>query len=412
MNSFRCRLFICLVPFCILVLDRGMAIPVYDIDFYSDDFILDPLPRYAELRDMGPVVWLSHQNAFAVSRHAECQDVLRRPDIFQSGRGLSLNDAVNKNLIGSTLNSDGDAHRRKRSITATPIMPKNLVPFEADIESRAEALADALVARTEFDAVKDFAQILPLTFVTELIGLPSEGTSRMLAWAAATFDAMEGFNDRSKDALPKLKELRAFLEGYGQKEKLAEGGLAHRIFAEAERLGIPESEAAEQLRDYIPPSLDTTISTLGFAAYYFATCPDQWSAIRRDRDLIPGAIEELVRLATPIRAFSRYVGEDTEVAGAAIPKGSRMIVVYASGNRDERVFENPDTFDVHRNPRKHLGFGHGVHSCMGMHLARMEIRKVLSAMAARVTCWQALDEPTWVMNNSIRAISSLPVRVQ
>ena len=391
--------------------EMSMEIPVYPEDFYGDAFIRDPLPRYADMRAMGPVIWLSHQDAYAVARHAECQDVLRRPEIFQSGRGLSLNDDVNKNLIGSTLNSDGDAHRRKRSITATPIMPKNLVPFAAEIERRAGALAEALAIRGTFDAVQDFAQVLPLSFVRELIGLPKEGTENMLNWAAATFDAMEGFNERSQDAFPRMRELRAFLEGYGSKEKLAEGGLAHRIFGEAEKLGIPEKEAAEQLRDYIPPSLDTTISSLGFAAYYFATNPDQWDLVRDDPSLIPSAIEEVVRLATPIRAFSRYVGEDTEISEIPIKAGKRIIVIYASGNRDERVFENPDRFDVTRNARKHLGFGHGVHSCMGMHLARMEMRLLLEAMAKRVARWEILGEPTWVMNNSIRAIAKMPVRI-
>ena len=388
-----------------------MNVPSFDEDFYSDEFIRNPLPRYAAMRALGPVVWLPYQNAFAVARHAECQDVLRRPAIFRSGRGLSLNDEVNKNLIGSTLNSDGDAHRRKRSITATPIMPKNLVPFEADLRRMADDLADRLSAEGEFEAISAFAQVLPLSFVTELIGLPGEGRANMLNWAAATFDAMEGFNARSQAALPQMRELRKFLETFGRKEKLQEGGLAHRLFAEAERLGIPEVEAAEQLRDYIPPSLDTTISTLGFAAYYFATCPYRWDLVRDDPGLIGGAIEELVRLATPIRAFSRYVAEDTEVSGVAIPQGARILVIYASGNRDDTVFEDPDRFDVTRNTRKHMGFGHGVHSCRGMHLARLEMRLLLAAMAKRVSRWEALAEPKWVINNSIRAIARLPVRV-
>ena len=97
-----------------------MTAPEYPYDFFSDDFIRDPLPRYAEMRALGPVVWLPHQKAFAVARHEECQLVLRQPGVFQSGRGLSLNDEVNKNLIGSTLNSDGDAHRRRRSRSSPP----------------------------------------------------------------------------------------------------------------------------------------------------------------------------------------------------------------------------------------------------------------------------------------------------
>ena len=138
------------------------------------------------------------------------------------------------------------------------------------------------------------------------------------------------------------------------------------------------------MRDYIPPSLDTTISTIGFAAYYFAKHPDQWDLVRRDPTLIPNALEEVVRLATPIRAFSRYVAHDVEVAGTRIPEASRVMMIYASANRDEDVFPDPDRFDVTRNVRKHVGFGHGVHACMGMHLARLEMRRLFEALVTKV----------------------------
>lgn len=387
------------------------VIPSYDVDFYSDAVIRDPLPHYAALRALGPVAWLPAQNAYVLTRYAEVVEALRKPDVFISGKGLSLNDDVNALLVGNSLNSDGARHKRTRSITATPINPKGIVELTPYIEHAAERLAEALIEQGSFDAVRDFAQILPLTIVTELVGLPEHGKRNMLTWASAAFNLFEGFNQRSRDAFDDLKGLQVFLQEEGRPEKLKSGGLARRIFDEAPAQGFSEAEAAQLMRDYINPSLDTTISALGFAAWYFAKNRDQWDLVRRDPSLIPNAIEEVVRLSTPIRAFSRYVAEDYDMSGVTLPKGSRVIVVYASANRDERVFENPDAFDVTRNVRKHIGFGHGVHMCMGLHLARLEMRSVLASMAKRVSRWELDGAPSVAMNNTIRAFESLPMRV-
>ncbi|MEM7439259.1 MAG: cytochrome P450 [Pseudomonadota bacterium] len=388
-----------------------MTAPVYDVDFYSDAVIADPLPHYRAMQALGPVVWLPAQNAYALVSHKAVTEALRRPAVFQSGRGLSLNDEVNKNLIGSTLNTDGEKHTRKRMITAPPITPIPLEPLEPQIAQAADDLAEALVARGRFDAVADFAQILPLRFVIDLVGLPDVGSAKMLKWASATFNVFEGFNERSKAAFADIAELQAFLAEYGREDQLKEGGLARRIFELADDNGLSVEEAAQQMRDYINPSLDTTISVAGFAAWHFAQSPDQWDKLVADPKLADGAVEELVRLTTPIRAFSRYVAEDAVVEGVPIRKANRVIIVYAAANRDPKLFEDPDRFDITRAARRHMGFGHGKHMCMGMHLARMELRHLLRAMAERVKCWDIAGEPEIAFNNTIRAFKRLPVTV-
>lgn len=388
-----------------------MSVPEYPVDFYSDDVILNPDAHYQALRDLGPVVWLPHQNAFALSRYHECVEALRKPDVFISGKGLSLNNEVNKALIGSTLNSDGERHTRTRGITAPPLMPKaleELIPF---INQAAQDTVEQLVELKEFDAVADFARILPMTIVTDLVGLSNKGQAKMLDWASATFDLFEGFNERSQAAKAELLDLRAFLDKFGRPEFLKENGLAYRIFDIADEKGFRVEEAAQLMRDYINPSLDTTISATGFLAYYFATQPDQWDKVLEDRTLIPNAIEEVVRLSTPIRAFSRFVACDTEIGGVSLREGQRVIVIYASANRDERQFENPNQFDVTRNVRKHIGFGHGKHMCMGLHLARREMIALVESLAMRVEKWELVGEPQIAMNNTIRAFSRLPVKV-
>lgn len=387
-----------------------MIIPSLDIDFYSDEVIKDPYPVYAKMRDLGPVVYLPKHDLYALPRYDEVSEVLRQPLRFVSSRGVSPIQKVNDILVGSTLNSDPPEHDRTRAVTSEPLLPGALKDIEPMLENAANGLVETLCDRGEFDAITDFAQYLPVTIVAELVGLPVD-SAQMLKWASATFNLFGTENARTEQAFKDLVNLRDFLQEYGRPEKLKEGGWAKRIFEVGSERGISYETCAQLMRDYINPSLDTTISTTGQIIKFFADNPDQWELIRKDASLIPNAVEEAVRMATPIRAFTRYAVEDSEIAGHMIPAGKRVIVMYASANRDHRKFPDPDRFDVTRDVHDHLGFGQGVHMCMGMHLARREIILLIEALRRRVEAFELLDTPTIAMNNTIRAYASMPVKV-
>lgn len=389
-----------------------MNIPVSDIDFYSDEVILDPYPVYAKLRDMGSVVYMAKNDLYLVARYKEVSEVLQQPLVFVSSKGVSPIQKVNDILVGSTLNSDPPIHDKTRAITSEPLLPGSLIEVEPRIKAAADGLIETLCARGEFDAIADFATYLPITIVAELVGLPQAvGPEQMLKWASAAFNLFGTQNARTDQAFEDLGTLRDFLLEYGRPEKLAEGGWAKRIFEVGPERGFSYETCAQLMRDYINPSLDTTISVTGQIIKFLADNPDQWDKIRADVSLIPNAVEEAVRLATPIRAFTRYAIEDTEVSGHMIPKGKRVIVCYASANRDTRKYVKPDEFDVTRDVHDHMGFGQGVHMCMGMHLARREMILLLEALRRRVERFEVVAEPEVAMNTTIRAYSKLPVRV-
>ncbi len=385
------------------------GVPIYDVDFYSDEVIADTYTHYAALRALGPVVWLPRNGAYALPRYAEVATALRNHTVLVSGKGVSLTDQANALLVGSTLNSDPPAHDLTRSVTSAPLLPGALQAVRPSIERAAEALIEHLVEKRSFDAVKDLAQYLPVTIVSELVGLHDAGPERMLEWAAATFDLFSSPNHRTPKALQTLKDLRAFLDIYGRPEKLKDGGWAKRIFEVGPERGIPLETCAQIMRDYINPSLDTTISAIGYAVWLFARNPEQWDAVRNDPALMPNAIEEIIRLASPIRAFSRYVAEDHEIAGVRLPVGSRVLVIYGSANRDELKWPDPNRFDVRRKVKDHVGFGSGVHMCMGMHLAKLEMLLLLSALARRVRSIEVTGPISFVENNTIHALAKLPV---
>ena len=389
-----------------------MTIPVSQIDFFSDEVIKDPYPVYSTLRDLGPVVYLPKNDLYLVARYKEVSEVLLQPLRFVSSRGVSPIPKVNDILVGSTLNSDPPQHDKTRAVTSEPLLPGSLTAIEPRLKAAADGLVETLCARGSFDAVGDFAQYLPVTIVAELVGLPQAvSAEKMLKWASAAFNLFGTENARTEQAFEDLKDLRDFLLEYGRPEKLAEGGWAKRIFDVGPERGFSYELCAQLMRDYINPSLDTTISVTGQIIKFLADHPDQWKKIRADASLIPNAVEEAVRMSTPIRAFTRYAIEDSEVAGHIIPKDKRLIVCYASANRDPRKFENPDDFDVTRDVHDHVGFGQGVHMCMGMHLARREIILLIEALRRRVARFELTGAPVVAMNNTIRAYATLPVRV-
>ncbi len=389
-----------------------MTIPVSNIDFYSDAVIQDPYPVYAELRELGAVVYMEKDDLYLVARYKEVSEVLLQPLLFVSSKGVSPIPEVNDILVGSTLNSDPPMHDKTRAVTSEPLLPGALVEIEPRLKAAADQLIETLCARGEFDAVADLAQYLPVTIVAELVGLPQGADStQMLKWASAAFNLFGTKNARTEQAFIDLKDLRDFLLEYGKPEKLKDGGWAKRIFEVGSERGLSYELCAQLMRDYINPSLDTTISTIGQIVKLLADNPEQWQKLRADASLIPNAVEEAVRLATPIRAFTRYAVEDIELSGHIIPQGKRIIVVYASANRDERKFANPDQFDVTRDVHDHVGFGQGVHMCMGMHLARREMILLLEALRRRVDRFELLGEPTVAMNNTIRAYANMPVKV-
>lgn len=386
------------------------GIPVSDVDFYSDDSIRDPYPVYEALRALGPVVYLSRHDLYALPNYREVSEVLRQPLRYSNARGVSPLQKVNDILVGSTLNSDPPAHDRTRAITSGPLLPGALVEVEGRIQDAADGLIDTLCRKGEFDAVADFARFLPVTIVAELVGLPVDST-QMLKWASATFNLFSTENARTDAAFEDLKDLRAFLLEYGRPEKLKPGGWARRIFEVGPERGISFETCAQLMRDYINPSLDTTISVSGQLIRLFAENPGEWDKVRANPDLIGNAVEEAVRVAAPVRGWTRYVAEDSVLAGHDLPAGSRVLVMFASANRDPAKYPDPARFDVTRAVHDHVGFGQGVHMCMGMHLARLEMHSLLRALRRRVARFELTGTPEIGLNNSIRAYAKMPVRV-
>jgi cytochrome P450 len=389
---------------------KNIPTPV-DVDLWTDESLAEPYANYRTLRDAGPVVYLERYGIFALPRFDEVRDALRQWQIFSSANGVGVNEENNARNRGSLLTSDGPEHVALRKIVGRPLGSDAMKAIRETITLEAERVAERVTEARTFDGVRDLAWHLPLTVVRQLVGLPEEGRERMLAWGSAGFNSGGPPNERSRAGLALRLEMVEYLNTKAVPGKLTPGGWGAQLYEAAERGEIPLERCAREMTNYVGPSLDTTINATSSALWLFAQHPDQWEAIRKDPSLIPNALQEVLRVESPVQFFTRYVTADVPIDDVIVAAGSRVLVMFASANRDERHWTEPERFDIQRDAKEQLAFGHGAHVCLGMPLARLEIESLLVALAKRIKRFH-LGTPERSLNNTLRGFARLPLTVE
>lgn len=387
-----------------------MTIGQSAVDLYGGDVLRNTAHRYRELRQLGPIVRLTHNDLYAVTRFQAVREALRADSQLISGQGVSANDLFNAASAGATLTSDGEEHHRKRSILMRPLTPTALGAIKQRMEDEASRLVLSLLERDVVCGVKDFASHLPLQIVSDLVGLEQSGRERMLDWAAAVFDAQGAMNARTAQALQHALGLVEYVRGL-DRGRVNPGGWAADLLSEAEAGLLPSDEARFMIADYVVPSLDTTILASAQMLWSLGATPGAFNALRINPDLVQSVVNESVRLASPVRCFTRLAVTEVELAGEVIPAGARVAILFASANWDESQYPEAEVFQADRNPRDHVGWGHGVHVCAGMHLARLEMEALARALARHVTTIEVF-EPTRITNNVLQGFEAFRARLR
>lgn len=385
-------------------------IPGSDVDLFSDEARVDPYPIYAELRAAGPVVYLARHGHYALPRYADVRTALMDWQTFSSARSVFVDEQLNANLEGITLCSDPPDHTMMRAVLGRPLRPDRMREITPTIEAEADRVVDRVVAAGRFDVATELAEHLPMAVVSKLVGLGEADHGKMLGWAAAIWDVQGPANQRFRDAMPQVEEFLAFAQNDAVPGRIDPDGWAAHLYQAADRGELPREKCPVMMLDYVTPSLDTTILGITSTIALFARYPDQWDLLRSDRSLIPHAINEALRLETPVPQFTRVVTDDHEIDGVAVAKGSRVALLYGSANRDERKYPDPDRFDILRKPSDHLAFGRGEHICVGMHLARLEMSALLDRLADRVSRFEIVGARP-LINNGLRGLESLEVTI-
>jgi cytochrome P450 len=383
--------------------------PSLDLDLYSPEAIEDSSAVFARIRDAGPVVWLPRQRMWAMGRFDEVRAALRDDELFVSGHGVAANPITNVAARKTTLFSDGETHSARRKVLMGSLGAQAMAPVAARLDAEAEEVVGSLVGRGEFDAVRDFSSALPVRVVADLVGV-RVSTERLLGWGAAAFDILGPLNRRGLKASPGSIGMLAYSQRL-KRSRVVPGSWAASVFDAADRGEIDRTEARNMVIDFIAPSLDTTILASTYMLWLLGENPDACRRIRRDPELIGAAVVEAVRLASPIRGFTRRLSRDAEVGGVSLAKGDRVVLLFGAANTDERRYPDPERFDLDRPPGGHLGWGHGPHTCVGIHLAKLEMAALLRALVAQVETIALAGPPTRIRNNTLQGIGALRVRL-
>lgn len=390
-------------------------IPTLAIDPFATDFLRDPYPRFHALREAGPVVWLPAHGVHAVARYAEAKAVLADHQTFISGAGVGLKDLRREPghvlARGLTLQIDPPEHTRGRVVLGRTMSLPVAKRLREDFAAEAEALVGRLVTRRRIDAIPDLAEAYPLKVFPDAVGIGEAGREHLLAWSTLVFNAFGPENSLVAASRGPGQRALEWVMANCRREAVAPGGLAAMIYAAVDRGELTEEEAPFLVRPFLTAGIDTTVSGLGNMLLGFATHPEQWARLRADPKLARPAFEEALRWESPVQAFFRTAARDTEIAGQPIPADAKVLVFMASANRDPRQWHDPEAFDITRDTRGHLAFGTGIHLCVGQMIARLEAELILEALLRRVAEIRPAGAPRRKLNNTMRALESLPLEL-
>ncbi|GKQ51544.1 cytochrome P450 [Bradyrhizobium sp. Ce-3] len=392
----------------------GTSVPHLDVDPFALDFFADPFPTHQRLREAGPVVYLDKWNVYGVARYAEVHAVLNDPATFCSSRGVGLSDFSKEkpwrppSLI---LEADPPAHTRTRAVLSTVLSATVMKQLRGQFAAAAEARLDVLLEKRRFDAIEDLAEAYPLSIFPDALGLRPEGRENLLPYASLVFNAFGPPNELRKEAIERSAPHQAYVAEQCQRDNLTPGGIGACIHAHVDSGAITATEAPLLVRSLLSAGLDTTVNGIGAAVYCLARFPDQFEKLRGDPTLARNAFEEAVRFESPVQTFFRTTTRDVELSGASIPEGEKVLMFLAAANRDPRRWEAPDSYDITRRTSGHVGYGSGIHMCVGQLVARLEGEVMMAALARRVARIEITGEPKRLFNNTLRGLNSLPVEI-
>ncbi|KQZ61668.1 Linalool 8-monooxygenase [Sphingopyxis sp. Root1497] len=387
-----------------------------------------PYAELAALREAGSVHWNPESDGagfWAVLGFDDIVTVSRQADLFSSAHENGGHRIFNENEVGLTgagesaigipfISRDPPTHTQYRKFVMPALSPGRLEGIEARIAERVERLFAEVPLGEAIDILPLLTVPLPLLTLAELLGVPAETWHDLHRWT----DAFVGEDDpdfrQSPEAMQAVMgEFIGFATALFEERRAHPGPDIASLLANTEIHGepVPLGDFVGNLILALVGGNETTRNSINHSLIAFANNPDQWDAIRADSGLLPNAVKEMVRYASPVIHMRRTATRDTELGGQAIRKGEKVVVFYPSGNRDPSIFADPDAFDITRPIRQHLAFGAGTHVCVGSRLAEMQLRLAFATMARHVRRIEIIGEPSRVRSNFINGFKRLEVRL-
>jgi cytochrome P450 len=389
-------------------------LPALDLDPYDPDVLRAPHDYYRRLRELGPLVWLPRYGVCASGHYAVVESVFRDHVRFTSARGVGLSDFAREppwRAPSIILEVDPPAHERTRRVMARVLTPAAVARLKPGFDVAAEEVVARALAAGTFDAVSTLAAAYPLQVFGDAVGIEGSGRQRLLDYGRMVFDALGPDNALRRAALDTAAEVVPWIAARCARTALSADGFGAEIHAAAARGEITDEEAALLVRSLLSAGIDTTVATLGNLLYCFATHPEQWQALRCERQRLHAALDETLRFESPVHTFCRTSNASCEVGGAPMPGDCKILCVIGAANRDPTRWDAPDEFDIMRAPRAHVAFGSGIHVCVGQHVARHEIASLFAALLEGVARIELAGEPVWRPGHAVRSLAHLPLKL-
>jgi cytochrome P450 len=391
------------------------GIPTLTLDPFEKAFLADPISHYSFLSDAGPVFFLRKYGIYGMARFASVKAALDDHETFCSGRGVGLSDFSKETPwrpASLLLETDPPEHDRARRIVNRIVSLTAIRHLTESWALTATSLVEELVSRKSVDLITDLAEVFPLRVFPDAIGIQKTGRENLLPYASATFNAFGPRNDLFDATNLIAAKSIEWVANSCKRQNLEDGGWGMAVHEAADRGECTEAEAERLVRSFLSAGVDTTVNGIGNMLYAFAQHPEQWQALRSNPSLIKKAFEESLRWLSTVQTFFRTTTRVVEVAGCRLPEGSKVLLFLGAANRDPRKWADAAMFKVERPLVGHVGFGSGIHACLGQMVARLEGELVLSALVRKVKSIRPIGPSVRRLNNTLLAFSSVPVEME
>jgi cytochrome P450 len=393
---------------------------------HEPSFVADPYPAYAALRAAGRIHYYADTDQWIVPHYADVNSLLRDRRFGRTYHHLATHQEMGRPedaaearefwylIRNGILDMEPPDHTRVRRLVAKAFTPKMVHGLRPTIQRLMDALVDPVAGAGEFDLIREVAEPLPVTVIAELLGIPEGDRHHLRPWSAEICRMYElhPTEDDARAASAAAVEFSDYLRDLiGERRKRAADDLISelvRVVDEGDRL--TEDEMIGTCVLILNAGHEATVNVTGNGWWALFRNPDQLKVLRQDPSLVPRAVEELMRYDTPLQMFERWVLEDSDICGVIVPKGQELALLFGSANHDPAVFDRPEALDLRRDPNPHMGFGAGIHFCLGAPLARVELDVSFSTVLRRMPGMELVAEPEWKPNYIIRGLKELRVR--
>jgi cytochrome P450 family 142 subfamily A polypeptide 1 len=371
----------------------------------------DPFPAFAWMREHAPAYFDEASGVWGITRYADIKEISKDPATFSNAGGIRPDGEG----LPMMIDTDAPEHVRRRRLVSEGFTPGRIKESEEGIRAVCDAIIDGVCEAGSADFVRDIAAPLPMIVIGNMLGVAPEDRADLLRWSDDMLKALgspdPGAMDLAAVAAMEYAEYITAVAEQRKRDNQTDDLIGTLVHAEIDGDQLDEASVIYESLLILIGGDETTRHVISGGMFELLRHPDQLQRLVADRGLLPGAVEEMLRWVSPIKNMARQMTRDVELHGETLHQGEKLLLLYPSGNRDERVFDRPEEFDITRTPNDHMAFGFGAHFCLGNRLARMELSVMFDRLLDRLPDLALADdaEPPKRAANFVSGYETMPV---